>query len=210
VRRPAVLFGLLGALLTAGLLALAATYGVERYRSAQDERRWHALRATPAGGLSAAAVGRRLAELDLFEVYRNPRGHGVRHRYELTAGGRVVLDRATGLAWQRGGSARPLRFAAAEAEVAGLNRAAFAGFADWRLPTLEEAMSLVEPAPRPGGLHVDPLFAPEQWWIWTADRESVVGVWVVYLYGGSCLLHVPVGGSTYVRAVRRPDSREKR
>lgn len=162
------------------------------------------LRQEPRQDLSAAETGRRLQELGLFEAHRNPAGRGVEHEYELRDGGRVVFDRATSLSWQREGSSETLRFDEAQEYVARLNQARFAGAADWRLPTLEEAMSLVEPERRAGGLYLDPVFGQRQWWIWTADRESAVGVWVVYFYGGSCFVHVPLGGSTYVRAVRSP------
>jgi hypothetical protein len=183
------------------LLLGAGTYGAWKVREAG---RWRGLRQEPAQELSAPEAGRRLRELGLFEANRNPAGRGVAHAYELQAGGQVVYDRATGLAWQKEGSERTLRFDKAQEYVARLNESRFAGASDWRLPTLEEAMSLMEPERRAGGLHLDPAFGPRQWWIWTADRESAVGVWVVYFYGGSCFVHVPLGGSTYVRAVRRP------
>ena len=191
----------MAALVAVAAALLLGSYGAWRVREAA---RLRALRQEPLQGLSAAEAGRRLRELDLFESHRNPAGRGVAHGYEPQAGGAVVLDRATGLVWQREGSAETLRFDKAQEYVARLNEARFGGASDWRLPTLEEAMSLMEPARRAGGLYLDPVFSPRQWWIWTADRESAVGVWVVYFYGGSCFVHVPLGGSTYVRAVRRP------
>lgn len=180
-------------------LALAAGWGLARYR---HDRRLHQLRRQPADTLSAAAVEAMLRHLDFFDAHRNPRGRGVAHRYEPRAGGEVIFDGATGLSWQRGGSRRALSFVAAREEITRLNAAAFAGRTDWRLPTVEEAMSLMEPERRSGGLHLDPLFDPEPWWIWTADREGPVGPWVVYFYGGNCFVHVPLGGSAYVRGVR--------
>lgn len=184
----------------AGALLLLGSLGLPEYL---ERRRLHGLRPEPEQALSPAAVARRLQDLDFFEANRNPAGRGVEHDYELQAGGRVVFDGATGLYWQREGSTARLRFDQAQQHVARLNAERFGGFSDWRLPTLEEAMSLMEPEPR-AGLHLDPIFGQEPWWIWTADRESVVGVWVVYFYGGNCFVHVPLGGSTYARAVRRP------
>lgn len=194
-RRRTVLLAAVAAVLLLG------AYGAWKAREAGRLRE---LRQEPVQDLSAAEAGRRLREIGLFEAHRNPAGRGMAHEYELRDGGRVVFDRATGLVWQREGSDETLRFDKAQEYVARLNEARFAGGSDWRLPTLEEAMSLMEPERRAGGLYLDPAFSRRQWWIWTADRESAVGVWVVYFYGGGCFVHVPLGGSTYVRAVRRP------
>ena len=143
-----------------------------------------------------------LAERGFFDAHRNPRGSGVAHRYRLLDGGQVVADDATGLQWQRGGSPGRRTLEGARDYVSGLRRGALGGFSDWRLPTLEEAMSLTEPTRSDGGLHLDPIFGDETWLMWTADRESLVAPWVVYLDGGTCLVHVPMGGSAHVRAVR--------
>ncbi|HRC85088.1 MAG TPA: DUF1566 domain-containing protein [Thermoanaerobaculia bacterium] len=161
------------------------------------------LRSEPAESLAAPEVAKRLGELGFFETHRNPRGRGVAHGFRLEAADQVVVDATTGLAWQRGGSPRSLPFDGALAYVQDLNQSRFAGFADWRLPTLEEAMSLMEPERSASGLYLDPRFDPAVWLVWTADREGPVGSWVVTYYGGSCLVHVPLGGSSHVRAVRR-------
>jgi len=60
------------------------------------------------------------------------------------SGAKLVIDHATGLMWQQGGSDGFMTFAAAQEYVQKLNREKFAGYSDWRLPTLAEAMSLME------------------------------------------------------------------
>ena len=50
-----------------------------------------------------------------------------------------------------------------------INRQDFGGFSDWRLPTLKEAMSLMEPAGNQNGLHISSIFDPVQDEIWTHD-----------------------------------------
>jgi hypothetical protein len=82
----------------------------------------------------------------------------------------TVLDAATGLAWEAGRSQRALAWTEAWPYVHGLNDRRYLGHDDWRLPTVEEAATLIEsvrflfPATR-----LDPgLFAgPGE--IWTAD-----------------------------------------
>ena len=55
----------------------------------------------------------------------------------------TVVDQATGLAWQRHGSRYPLTFTAAHAHVEQLNALDFAGYSQWRLPTVNELLSLL-------------------------------------------------------------------
>lgn len=162
-----------------------------------------ALRATPETSLRDAAIDDMLERLDLFDAQRHPRGGGLEHRYALRRDAQLVHDGATGLAWQRASSGGRLTWDAAERYLEALNQRAFLGYRDWRLPTLEEAMSLVRAEPRASdGLHIDPIFQGEAWWLWTADRQDLVTAWVVYLPGGHALAYPLVDGSAYVRAVR--------
>lgn len=162
-----------------------------------------ALRATPAVDLSESALDSMLARFDFYDAHRHAEGGGIENRYSLRRDRQMVRDAATGLEWQRASSEGRLTWRAAEGYVADLNRQAFLGYRDWRLPTLEEVMSLVEPEPRPAdGLYIDPLFRGEAWWLWTTDRPDVVTSWVVYLPGGHSFAYPAVDGSAYVRAVR--------
>lgn len=180
--------------LTTAVLAMtvAAGCGSERVE----------LRSRPEADLSAAEVAAMLREHGLYDANRHPGGSGLRHRWRVGEGGCERCDGVTGLCWQQGGSERPLLFAQADEYVRDLDANRFCGFSGWRLPTLEEAMSLLEPEARSDGLHVDPGFDGRQWWIWTADREGPVGSWTVTFFDGGCLVHVPLGGGAHVRAVR--------
>jgi len=77
----------------------------------------------------------------------------------------------------------------------------YAGVGDWRLPTVEEAMSLMESKKNEIGLYIDPIFDKNQKRIWTADRRNASSVWAVgFLYGGCG--NTSIDFNAYVRAVR--------
>ena len=125
------------------------------------------------------------------------------HQYVTTKQGgvEVVEDKATGLMWQKTGSTKTMPFEKALDYVARLNRDGYAGFSDWRLPTLEELVSLVEPTQKNGYLYIDARFDDTQRWIWSADKFNDSQGWGVVFYEGK--LYVPTFTFPYyVRAVR--------
>lgn len=139
----------------------------------------------------------------LFDATWNIDGRGVKHQYEAkeTDSAKVVIDHATGLMWQQSGSDTIITIEQARHFVQRLNQSRFAGFGDWRLPTLEEAMTLLVPKKNRQQLHIDPLFDARQKWIWTADQHGPGLIWVVLFdFGGGYEYVNDV--SNYVRAVR--------
>ncbi len=152
--------------------------------------------------LSVEQVQSMLQQKNYFDSDWNKEGKGLTHQYEKRnlGGEQVVYDGATRLMWQQAGSTEYLTYAKAQEYIAALNAKGFAGYRDWRLPTLEEAMSLMEPK-QYGGLYLDPLFDRKQWWIWTSDKYGTGRAWVVDFGYGYCG-HGPVGSSLHVRAVR--------
>ncbi len=153
--------------------------------------------------LSEEAVAKMLKENSLFcrgngLAWANLDGEGVKNRYRQRADGRVVFDATTGLLWQRSGSERIGSHDDAKWYVEGLNRYPFADYSGWRLPTLQEAMSLVESSPNQTDLYIDGIFSNQQKWIWTADMLDSQKAWHVNFVGGLCIAH---SGGSYVRAV---------
>ena len=161
------------------------------------------LRSQPLDNLSGDAVKKMLKGKGFFDSSDNKQGKGVQHQYEKVErdGESLVIDHATGLTWQQSGSSSELTYAAAEKYVRDLNAKKFAGFNDWRLPTLEEAMSLMESRER-DDLYIDPVFDRTQRWIWTADKADSAGVaWVANFNLGYCGRSRVTNGF-YVRVVR--------
>ncbi|NIW78480.1 MAG: DUF1566 domain-containing protein, partial [Calditrichae bacterium] len=141
-----------------------------------------------------------------FDIYLNENGAGIANDYEIKKEGMVVVDYRTGLMWQRSGSPYHMFSAIASRYIDSLNAVNYAGYNDWRLPTLEEALSIMEnQRQQNNGLHIDPVFDDQQWWILTSDKDTEDWEWIVYYSMGYCS-QSPVGNfSTYVRAVRRLD-----
>ena len=113
--------------------------------------------------------------------------------------GAVVFDRATGLLWQKSGSEDALTYSAALNYVKQLNREKFGGYADWRLPTMPELMSLLEPEKQNEDLYISPMFDKRQRWCWSSDKRSSSAWLVGFFYGGVGWL--PMDDESSVRVV---------
>lgn len=85
--------------------------------------------------------------------------------------------------WQKGGSSSGMTFEDAKQYVHRVNTEKFAGFNDWRLPTVEEAMSLME-AQTYDRFYIDAEFERGKSFIWTSDRATDGGIWMLYFYYG--------------------------
>lgn len=139
---------------------------------------------------------------DWSEEWSNPQGRGMVNDFEVQQNGKTVFDRLSGLIWQQAGSAKYMTSADTHEYIRQLNAQKIAGFSDWRLPTLEEAMSLMESKKLNGDLYIDAIFNKTQRYIWTPDKESAGVAWVVSFGDGFCYLSGVHDDGYYVRAVR--------
>jgi hypothetical protein len=161
-------------------------------------------------------IRKMLARYDFYDDNLNWRGSFTNDFVDNGDG--TITDKATGLMWQKSGCSRAKSWKRARTYVKQLNKDQFAGYSDWRLPTIEELASLVE-REKVHEVHVDPVFYNKQEICWSADKGPVFGgatwnppqVWHVNFREGSLGLTVlPTfyKGSTtaltrhYIRAVR--------
>lgn len=147
-------------------------------------------------------VKKMLKEKKLFDRRWNTSGVGLQHQYEIIerCEEKVVIDSSTKLIWQHSGSVEPIPFSVANAYIYELNKNHFAGYENWRLPTLEEAVSLLKPKWIEGALFVDSVFDERQVFVWTAKNCNGGYVWVVSFRQGYCY-KIKKFENTFVRAV---------
>ena len=91
----------------------------------------------------------------------------------------TIPDHATGLIWQQSGTPCTCSWHQAHGIIARLRKERFAGLQQWRLPTIEELMSLLRPVAQTQDLCIAPLFSPVQRWLWSADRRSFTAAYYV-------------------------------
>ena len=105
----------------------------------------------------------------------------IKHNYEnkSISGDNVVINHATGLMWHQNGSSTYMSWNEVEKWMMSLNKNGFAGYHDWRLPTVEEAALLLESSKK-DDLYLDPIFSNKQQWIWTGDKFGSEAMWHVF------------------------------
>jgi ubiquinone/menaquinone biosynthesis C-methylase UbiE len=109
----------------------------------------------------------------------------------MIGGDSIVIDEATRLAWHATGSPGALNYFEALEFVEGLNENKFAGFSNWRLPKVEELITLIETDKKRDGIRINNLFSAEQASCWTGDypypgrarivnfEPSIIPVWEI-------------------------------
>ncbi len=126
--------------------------------------------------LSEEEVTEIIRRWNFFDAVLNPGGAFVNHLHD--SGNKTIVDQKTGLMWQRDGldinSIRSMT-----RSLAKLNTEHFAGYHDWRLPTLEEALSLMEPVANDKGIYLNSNFSREQPFVFVAARRTTGGYWFV-------------------------------
>jgi hypothetical protein len=139
---------------------------------------------------------------NFFDAEYNPSGK-FENSFVSTSNPEVIIDQRTLLMWQRDGldinSNRTI-----QRNIDELNKKSFAGFLDWRLPTMEEAMSLMEPVKNFKDVFLKPCFSKEQPFIFVAAQRKPGGYWFVDYKQGRAFWSsgtIPGGFGRLVRTV---------
>ncbi|NTV12540.1 MAG: DUF1566 domain-containing protein [Desulfobulbaceae bacterium] len=143
---------------------------------------------------------------NFYDAQRNPQG-SFANAWADPGDGLTVVDERTGLMWQRGGLDL-CSSSSMKSRIEKLRTEGFAGYHDWRLPTVAEAMSLLETTPNVKGLYLPLCFSKEQPFIFVADRRKPTGYWFVdYVRGRAYWSSGTVPGG-FARLCRRVEERE--
>jgi hypothetical protein len=164
------------------------------------------IRSTPRTDFDEAAANQMIFEKNFFDSSRNKEGQPAAATLKTLLNGALIEDRATGRVWTRScGAALPyLGETNAGMVVWKANADRLGGADDWRLPTLEEAMSLMTPEKNTNGLFISHHFSDDGY-VLTCDTHTQFGgqsmVWVACYALGDCQT-VPTDGPVAVRLVR--------
>jgi len=157
--------------------------------------------------LTITYVKSMLIDKNFYDSKWNKNGKGFDNDFEVVIrkGEKVVVDRASGLIWQQSGSSNMMNYEQAKKWIEELNQKGFAGYHNWRLPTLEEAMSLMESEKREtmpfNYLYIAPEFdKPSVFWTFNLVQSLDSFVWNVDLRYGNCE-YTYAKSTMWVRAV---------
>ena len=120
---------------------------------------------------------KRAAESFPIDNLRRPRVYRP-HNFERS-GDETVTDSTTRRMWQQSGSPFQLQWHKAWDYIERLNAERFAGHCGWRLPTIEELITLLRDIPRAGDDCIAPIFDQSRIWLWSCDRRSFTAAWYV-------------------------------
>jgi len=128
----------------------------------------------------------------------------INHNYEPKSanGNNLVFDNVTGLMWHQSGSDNYIKWNKAKQWLKDLNSSGYAGYHDWRLPSLAEAVSLLESNRKNETLYIDTVFHNKQKRIWTGNKlTGSASAWLVDFQVGT-MRWLNIDEKCYVRPVR--------
>ena len=121
-------------------------------------------------------TGREARNIFAVNALWRPVRRTARH-YRVAEG--MVCDLTTGLIWQQSGSPGPLDWARAQEYVYQLNAQQWGARSSWRLPTVDELLTLLEPDAPLDDFCLQPVFDRRQHRLWSADRRTFISAWVM-------------------------------
>jgi hypothetical protein len=164
------------------------------------------LRSTPRTDFDNAAASETIIRRNFFDNERNRNGRPAAARLRTLMNGALVEDRATGRVWTRSCSPALPYLGQPHARMVAwkANEERLGGADGWRLPTLEEAMSIMARDKNAKGLFIAGYFSDDSY-VLTCDAyaRSSGGsmVWAVSYANGDCQA-IPTDAPVPVRLVR--------
>jgi len=160
------------------------------------------LRSSPKD-LNEAEARKRVDTLKIFDKTWNRSGDFPNYYQARKVHGHpVVIDWSSGLMWMREGSTKRYRHGEVSTWIDKINARRYAGFQDWRLPTVEEAASLLEPEKSPSGLYLNQIFDASPRRIWTSDAFPPRGFWYIGFSSGNISWNMLGWNRCNIRPVR--------
>ena len=140
-----------------------------------------------------------LERYPFFDRVHQPNARGLHHLFEpkVVNGSKVVVDHCTNLMWDQSDPFPKIPIREFENR---LKIVRYAGFSDWRLPTLEEGLSLLYPQTGDSA-YIHPALRDPRTEIWLAERDAPDSQWVAFFAEGTCR-PVHVSDRHFVRLVR--------
>lgn len=154
-----------------------------RKQKAENERLAHVTEKATAPKIQKVKLRSRPIELwdsdfeEMFKTYnfyvknKNDEGH---FSNDFTDNGDgTITDKITGLMWEKNGSESGMSYTNAMIYLENLNSDRVAGYDDWRFPTMEELLSLLEQRKNDEALHINAVFGGGVKTCWSSD--TIVG-----------------------------------
>lgn len=114
----------------------------------------------------------------------------------------IVVDRETGLMWQREASTDPVVWKEGVTYIAEINASEFGGFSDWRYPTKDELTTIItQRENRETGLFIDSSFGKQRCCWTSTEGDQHQAVYADFYYGDLYLVQGNYA-NYYIRAVR--------
>jgi hypothetical protein len=119
-----------------------------------------------------------LMKHNFYDSDKNPKGDFTNDfEPKVINNNRVITDYFTGLMWHQSGSFDQLEWIKGVDWINELNTQKYAGYVDWRMPTAEEAASLLRQREINMSQCIDPGFSCRQENIWTCDSYEMSLDW---------------------------------
>lgn len=129
------------------------------------------LRDTPSKkNLNQKDVGTFVKEKNFYDSQLNKNGFFKNDMVDNGDG--TITDRVTGLMWEQKGSKKVTSFYFATKHIKNLNKKKFAGYDNWRIPTIEELYSLLDPNINEPP-YINPVFETEAYHCWSSDISDL-------------------------------------